>query len=377
MRTDEPLDLAFFGDPNSVHVRRWLGFFSDRGHRVTLILPADKVVDPGMPPAIVIERLPPFASGRVRLMGALATRRALARQLRRLDPDVLHAHYVTGNAWRAWLSGFHPYVVTVWGSDVLGIGRQSRRRRLYARLALHAADIVTGGSADLVRAAAAAGARPERTRYIHFGVDTDRFSPGPDPTALRARLGLEGRRVLLSNRLLAPLYRQGVVVQVLAQLPPDVVAVMTAYRSQPDEVARIRELAGGVGVADRLRIVDALEEAELPDLYRLADVIVSIPASDGGPITVAEALAVGRPIVATNLPSLREWLTELDPEALVPVDDVAATAAAVKTLLSRSPGERQELAARGRAAVMERADWRTNMERMEAIYRELSTLRHG
>jgi glycosyltransferase involved in cell wall biosynthesis len=377
MRTDEPLDLAFFGDPNSVHVRRWLGFFSDRGHRVTLIVPADKVVDPGMPPAIALERLPPFASGKVRLMGALATRRALARQLRRLDPDVLHAHYVTGNAWRAWLSGFHPYVVTVWGSDVLGIGRQSRRRRLYARLALHAADIVTGGSADLVRAAAAAGARPERTRYIHFGVDTDRFSPGPDPTALRARLGLEGRRVLLSNRLIAPLYRQGVVVEVLAQLPTDVVAVMTAYRSQPDEVARIRELAGRVGVADRLRIVDALEEAELPDLYRLADVVVSIPASDGGPITVAEALAVGRPIVATDLPSLREWLTELDPEALVPVDDVAATAAAVKTLLSRGPDERQERAARGRAAVTERADWRTNMERMEAIYRELSTLRHG
>ena len=88
----------------------------------------------------------------------------------------------------------------------------------------------------------------------------------------------------------------------------------------------------------------------MPDLYRLADVVVSIPASDGGPVTVAEALAVGRPVVATDLPSVREWLAELDPEALVPVDDVAATAAAVETVLSRGPDERHERAARGRAA---------------------------
>ncbi len=340
-------------------------------------MPADKVVDPGLPPAISVERLPPFSQGRARPLGALETRRSLARQLRRLDPDVLHAHYVTGNAWRAWLSAFHPYVVTVWGSDVLGMSRQSWRRRMYARLALRAADIVTGGSADLVRAAVAAGARPERTRYIHFGVDTGRFSPGPEPAALRARLGLGGRRVLLSNRLIAPVYRQGVVVQVLARLPTDVVAVMTAYRAQPDEVARIRGLADRLGVADRLRIVDALDESELPDLYRLADAVVSIPASDGGPITVAEALAVGRPIVATDLPSLQEWLAELDPAALVPVDDVAATVAAVTTMLSRGQEERQERAVRGRAAVTERADWRTNMERMETLYRELAASRRG
>jgi glycosyltransferase involved in cell wall biosynthesis len=376
MGIDEPLDLAFLGDPNSVHVHRWLAFMAAKGHRVTLLVPADKVVEPGLPAAIAIERLAPF-SVRAWPLGAIETRRSLARQLRQLHPDVLHAHYVTGNAWRAWLSAWHPYVVTVWGSDVLGMSRQSRRLRLYARLALHAADAVTGGSADLVRAAVAAGARPERTRYIHFGVDTERFSPGPVPSALRARLGLDGCRVLLSNRLIAPPYRQGVVVQALAQLPADVVAVMTAYAARTEEVARVRALADRLGISDRVRIVDALDESELPDLYRLADVVVSIPASDGGPITVAEALAVGRPVVATDLPSLREWFADLDPAALVPVDDVSATASAIRAVLSRGREERQDRAARGRAAVIERADWRTNMERMETIYRELASRRRG
>jgi len=374
---DEPLHLAFLGDPNSVHMRRWTRYFSDRGHRVTLLVPEGKVVVPGLLPAISVERFLPFSRQRERLFGALESRRALTRLLRRLEPDVLHAHFVTENAWHAWISGFHPYVVTVWGSDVLAAGRRSRRGRFYARLALRAADIVTGGSEHLVRAAVAAGARPERTRYIHLGVDTERFSPGPDPIKLRARLGLAGYRVLLSNRLIAPLYRQSVVVEALAHLPSDVVAVMTAYRAQPDEMASIRALADRLGVADRLRIVDELEESEMPDLYRLADVVVSIPATDGGPATVAEALAVGRSVVATDLPSVREWLGKLDPLALVPVDDVAATVAAVQMVLSRGHEERAERAARARAAVAERADWRANMERMELIYRELASSRRG
>ena len=374
---DEPLNLAFLGDPNSVHMRRWVRYFSDRGHRVTLLVPEGKVVVPGLPPAISVESFLPFSRQRERLFGALESRRSLTRLLRKLAPDVLHAHFVTENAWHAWISGFHPYVVTVWGSDVLGAVRRGRRARFYARVALRAADVVTGGSEHLVRAAVEAGARPQRTRYIHLGVDTERFSPGPDPAGLRARLGLAGSRVLLSNRLIAPLYRQSVVVQALAQLPSDVVAVMTSYRAQPDEMASIRELADRIGVAGRLRIVDELDDSEMPDLYRLADIVVSIPASDGGPATVAEALAAGRPVVATDLPSVREWLGELDPAALVPVDDVAATVAAVQTVLGRGQGEREERAARVRAAVVERADWRANMERMESISRELAARRRG
>ncbi len=358
-------------------MRRWVRYFSDRGQRVTLLVPEGKVVIPGLPPEVSLERFLPFSRQRERLFGALESRRSLTGLLRRLEPDVLHAHFVTENAWHAWISGFHPYVVTVWGSDVLAAGRRSRRGRLYARLALRAADIVTGGSEHLVRAAVAAGARPERTRYIHLGVDTERFSPGPDPVKLRASLGLAGYRVLLSNRLIAPLYRQSVVVEALTHLPSDIVAVMTAYRAQPDEMASIRALADRLGVADRLRIVDELQESEMPDLYRLADVVVSIPATDGGPATIAEALAVGRSVVATDLPSVREWLGELDSAALVPVDDVAATVAAVQTVLGRGRGECDERAARGRAAVVERADWRANMERMESIYRELAASRRG
>ena len=103
------------------------------------------------------------------------------------------------------------------------------------------------------------------------------------------------------------------------------------------------------GLEARVRLVPAIPYPEMPDYYRLADVVVSVPESDAGPVTLVEALAVGRPVVSSNLPPVREWLADLDPECLVPVGDAAATAAALQTVLARNPERRAELAATGRA----------------------------
>ena len=366
------LAIAFLGDPNSVHTRRWTGYFAGRGHKISLIVGRDLVVDPGLPAGIVIERFVPYCRERGRLAGALTAARSFRRVLKTINPDVLHAHYLTGNGWLAWISGFHPYVVSVWGSDILITARETWRARLHSRVALRGADLVTGNSEHLVQAAVAAGSRPERTRYIHFGVDTERFCPGPDPLELRARLGLQGRRVIFSPRMIAPLYHHETVIAALARLPQDVVVLMTRHLARPTELAALERQAADLGVAERMIVVDTVAYGEMPDLYRLADVVVSLAASDGGPITLIEALATGCPVVATDLPAVREWAAELDPAALVPVADAEATARAIEHLLSLSPAERNELARRGRAAVEERAGERANMARMELLYRELA-----
>jgi len=263
-------------------------------------------------------------------------------------------------------------VVSVWGSDILITARSTWRARLHTRVALRGADLVTGNSEHLVKAAIAAGARAERTHYINFGVDTERFCPGPEPVELRARLGLEGRRVIFSPRTIAPLYHHETVIAALGQLPQDVVVLMTRYLANATELEALETQAAELGVAERMIVVDTVAYGEMPDLYRLADVVVSLAASDGGPITVIEALATGRPVVATDLPAVREWAAELDPAALVPVADAEATARAIEHLLSLSPSERDELSRRGRGAVEERAGERANMERMELLYRELA-----
>jgi glycosyltransferase involved in cell wall biosynthesis len=368
---ERPLALAFLGDPNSIHTRRWVGWFAAHGHRVTMLVAAGVALEPGLPDSIAIARFTPYMSSRLHLLGAMRARRSLAAELRRIAPDILHAHYLTGHGWHARLSGFRPYAITLWGTDILVTARATRRGRLYARWSLGPAGLVTGDSEELVRAAVAAGARAERTHLVQFGVDTGRFSPGPEPAALRERLGLAGRRVIFSPRSIAPLYRHDVVLEALARLPADVCVVMTRHLARESEVEALQRRAAELGLSDRLVMVPKVDHAEMADFYRMADLVVSVPMSDGTPVTLLEALSAGRPVVASDLPSVREWLGDLDPASLVPVGDVAATARAIEATLARPAAERLDFAERGRRLVDERASHDASMAAAEALYREL------
>lgn len=366
-----PLTLAFLGDANSIHLRRWVSWFARRGHHVHLLVPDAGAVDPGLEPSIELHAFEPYTRARLRPVGAWRAARSLRRLLTEVRPDVLHAHYLTLHGWHAWLAGFHPYAVTAWGTDIFVTARATARGRLYGRLALGSADLVTGDSGELVRAAVRAGARNDRTRLVQFGVDTRRFSPGDAPESLRQRVRVEDRRVIFSPRMIAPNYRQTVIVEALAALPEDVVAILTEFQARPAERDLVLRTADRLGVADRLRLVPAIGHDEMPDFYRLADVVVSVPASDATPVSMLEALATGRPVVASDLESVREWLADLDPVGLVPVDDAAATAEAIKGILRRSPDAAEALGGRARQLVMERADHDRSMAGAEALYRDL------
>jgi len=371
---DGDLTIAFLGDPASSHTRRWMSFFADRGHRVHLLVAEGQNVPLGFDARIAVHRFYGVRRQPLPLVGTLQARGSLVRLVRRLRPDVLHAHYVTRYAWWAWLSAFHPYVVTAWGSDLLLTLPRSRRERIWARLALGAADAVTAPSRHLLGAAIQAGAKSDRVHLIQFGVDADRFAPG-DSSALRARLGLHGRRIVFSPRRIVPLYRHESVVEALPMLPDDVVAIMGERNADNAYLRDLRELAMRMGVNDRLLTVPEIADVEMPEFYRIADVVASVPGSDGLPVTVLEAMATGVPVVATDLPGVREALAGLHSDLLVPIGDSAATAAAIQRALSFTPSAREGLAHQLRAAVLKGADQRQNMLSMEGIYRSLLTAR--
>lgn len=365
------LRLAFLGDVGSPHLHRWLDAFVARGHSVALLVPDDDEVPAGALPGV--ERIG-FRSLKAKrsLRGAWDVRRELRRTLEAWRPDVLHAHYARSPAWHAWLSGFRPYVVTAWGSDVLLAGRAPRVSRLATRLALRGAAIVTAGTPRLASASLALGARPERLREAQFGIDTDRFQPGPPPAGLREALRIGPGRVVVSCRILAPLYRHEVVVAALAELPDDTLVVATDFRADAAEGARLEALATRHGVAARWRILPAMDADRMADLYRLADAVVSVPESDAMPQSVMEAMACGTPAVVSDLPDARHWLADLTPRFVVPVGDATATAAALREALALAPGEREALGERLRQRIVERADARRSMDRVEVLYRELA-----
>jgi glycosyltransferase involved in cell wall biosynthesis len=371
---DDRLRLAYIADPNSIHTRRWLTYFAQRGHEVHLLEGFGTAISPGLDPRITIERYKAYGRLRLPLVSSLRARRELRALLGRLRPDVLHAHFVKRYGWQTALAGFHPLVVSPWGSDLLKVPRAAWRIRWWNRRALRTADLVTVTS-DLIRdAAVAAGARAGRIELIQHGVDTRRFSPGPRPHQLATQLGVASEPVIFSPRALRPLYRQETVVDAFAMLPGAPMLVLSRMGADPGHLESLRRRLRARGIEERVRIVDAVEHDEMPAYLRLASVVVSVPESDSFPVTALEAMACATPVVVSDLPPARSALGSLAPELIVPVGDASALAAAITRVVDLSDEGRQSLGQALRNHVVHTSDYETNMARMEELYWRLA---HG
>lgn len=371
--------LCFLADPSSIHTQRWVGHFAAAGHETHLVnlgpQPARQFDWPGPqhhtlppPPQIPI----PGLRGVIMLA---ARRRALGALLAQIRPDVLHAHSIGDPAWFAALSGFHPLVLTAWGSDILlGLRQGPWLNRRLTRYALGRADLLTADAHQVLEAARPHLRPAARAELIRFGVDIRLFSPGADAT-WRDRLALADAPLVVSIRQCRPLYNIDTILRAFAGVRETLPAarLMLKLVSQPADdpyVAQLRALAGELGLEDAVRFVPPMPYAELPDLYRAAAVVVSVPSSDGMPVSVLEAMACGAPVVASDLPALRELTAEGADLLLTPVRDAEALRSALLAFLT-DPARRQQASERNLATVRRTADFAVEMARMEKLYRSL------
>ena len=143
---------------------------------------------------------------------------------------------------------------------------------------------------------------PARVRVLPNTVDA-RFAPGPKPPQLLQRLGLDGRRVILTVSRLSSGERYKGHDRIIAALPaviarhPDAVYVVAG---EGDDRGRLEQLARDADVTAHLRFVGQLPADELADAYRMADVFCMPSTGEGFGIVFLEAAASGLSVIGGN-----------------------------------------------------------------------------
>jgi len=292
--------------------------------------------------------------------------------LARLDPDVLHTHFLTGYGYWGWLSGFRPFLLTAWGDDIYQTPFESRTKLWLARRALAAADWISGDSVDMLEKAIELGARRERCEHLQLGVDFRQFRPDV-PTevrhAVRARYATPpDAPVVLSTRSFSqPYYNIPTFVAAIPALRarrPDAVFWIAGYEGVDTAV---RAQAERLGVTDAIRFLGRVPHDALQDVVAAADVYITIPSLDATAVSLLEAMAAGKAIVASALPSAMEWIVEDVTGKIVPPAERAPLEVAIGALLD-DPALRARLGAAAHAFAKERVDWAAHMARNEEIY---------
>lgn len=251
-------------------------------------------------------------------------------------------------------------------------GGRARRRWLAEALRGAAGAIAISGGVreDLL----ALGADPERILVAHDAFDPARFASLPSKRAAREALALplDAKLVVYTGGLLA---WKG--VDLLVDAARELADVRFAIAGGMDaDVARLRERARGLA---NVR-VDGFQPPERVALYLAAGDVGAVPnrstpaisARYTSPLKVFEAMASGLPLVASDLPSLRELLRHGEDAWLVAPDDARALAAGLRTLLA-DEALRARLAARLRARAPEHT-WDARAARIVAWIEERTQL---
>jgi glycosyltransferase involved in cell wall biosynthesis len=360
----DPLRLCYVGWGDHVHLERWAGYFAATGHDVSILS--------------LVPRAGRYPPGAREVRVGFENRGAQWRQLRmrwllwQLRPQIVHVHWAHF-AWdvsRVWRG---PIVVTAWGSDIYKDGNFSPLALKRLRSGLAAAHAITCDSADLARVIAERVPEAlDRIHVIQWGVDTGHFRPGERDSPLARSLQLGDGPVVLSPRNFTPLYNQETIVRAFRRVVderPDAVLVFKDYHGDRGYREKVLALVRELGLDASVRVVETVPYEQMPDLYRLADVSVSVPHSDATPMSLLEAMACGSLPICSDLPSVREWIVDGANGYLVPVDDAAVLATRLLALLDSK--EAPAMASTNRRIVEERASQRAHMARALDLYRSL------
>jgi len=346
------------------------------GHQVTVVTAGTRGLEPDDPPELGVQRL--------RALFRVGNAPCLPDLLRLGRFDIVHLHYpFYFGAEMLFLKSFlggSRYVVT-YHQDVLFDGLLRFPERLHhallGRRILGRAAKVLATSQDYARASRLgplAEARPGLVGELPNGVDARRFHPGVDGGALREHYSLRpgDRTLLFVGALDQGHYFKGigVLLQALGRTSDPGLRLLVVGDGQLR--AAYQSQAQALGLAARVTFCGRVPDADLPAHYAASDLLV-LPSTTMGEafgVVLLEAMACGKPVIASNLPGVRSVVDDGRDGLLVRPGDVADLVEKVQRLLTDAPG-RREMGARGRKKVEERYDWPQIVPRLEEVYAEV------
>jgi glycosyltransferase involved in cell wall biosynthesis len=287
--------------------------------------------------------------------------------LRELRPDVTLATYFRSNGLVAALAKRGPLVVSTRGPGDYEFWLPFGLDRRLARWIAGRAERLHASSGELVEHFASIGVPRERFTVIPLGIDAAAFPPREGPRS-------PGPPRIVCTRKHLPIYDNKTIVRALARLRDGGFAFECRFVGGGNRLAFTQREVAALGLENEVRFLGDVEPGEVAAQLAWADVYVSATLSDGSPSSLFEAMACRLPPVVSDIRANREWLRDGENGFLFPPGDPAACAAAIRAAVERLP-RLGEVLDRNRRTIVEQADRRVGLDRLERLLREAAGLR--
>lgn len=352
------MKICLFADSDSIHTIRWCNYFVELGHDVHLI---------SFKPTEVLNVSNYFIeTGEINVSGGnwkvLLHFRKVKAILKRINPDVFHAHYATSYGITGALCNFHPFVITALGSDVLISPEQSKIVKTLLVWALKRADWITSMADHMSIKINSFIHQPNKITTLPFGIDTTVFYE------MNSRNSKDDSFVIVSTRNFEPVYNLTHLIlaykKIVDKIPKSKL-VMIGAGSQKEE---IQKLVIDLELNEFVEFKGKLTQPEISNVLNSAHLFVSVSKSDGNNISLNEAMACGALCIATNIPANIQWIEDDVNGYLVEIDDVDELAAKMIKSYNNFDVFQKSALPINRQIISEKADWRHNMSAVIGKY---------
>ena len=356
------MKICYLADAASVHTQKWAIHFASKGNEIHIISFRDADiagVNVHFIDSFGLINTSPSASIFSKF-GYVLWSNHIKKIIKNINPDILHAHWATSYGLLAALSGFHPFILSTWGNDVISSPHRYWIMRKFIEYSLKKADVVTATSKMLACATEEFINDEKRVHAIPFGVNTDLFTPLRNkPSKNKICIGIV--------KALEDIYGIEYLIRAFK------IVIEEGYESNLLIVGegslrnQLEDLTESLNLANSVQFIGRIDNNEVVEYLHRIDIFVVPSIQESFGVAALEASSCAVPVILSNVGGLPEVVNEGVTGYMVAPGDAEAIAAKIIKLIEE-PSLREQLGKGGRKFVLENYEWNLCADKMEKIY---------
>jgi glycosyltransferase involved in cell wall biosynthesis len=364
--------IFILSDTDNIHTKRWVSALSQKGIEIFLFgLSSNDIKYYAQFSNVTVAETSYtnnikniIKNGALQKLKYLKAIKEIKKYIKDFQPDILHAHYASSYGLLGALTGFHPYIISVWGSDVYDFPHVSFFHKQILKYNLSKADKILSTSHVMAKEIQKYTDKP--IEITPFGVDLSLFKK------LQMKQQNDDTFVAGNVKTLAPIYGIDVLIKAFKLLMdnnPNNKLRLEIVGEGPDR-EKLQQLTRDLDISEHVIFRGKIENHLLSSVYNSLSVFVSVSNSESFGVVAVEAMACECPVIVSNADGFTEVVADGETGFIVPKRDVTATATAIQKFIDDNT-LRDKMGSKGRQRVEQLYDWKNNVDTMVNVYNEM------
>lgn len=288
--------------------------------------------------------------------------RKLKKAIIQFAPDILHAHYATSYGLVGRLSGFHPFIISAWGTDVMKFPEQGALNKRLLVNNFKKADLLCATSNTIKDYINKVVEKP--VKIIPFGVDCQYFFPSNEKK--------DDEIIVGCIKSLEAIYKLDLLINSFSnvlKLNSSIKLRLLIVGGGSQEIS-LKKLCKELGVDSRVTFTGKVAHSDVLKYYQQMDVFCNFSEYESFGVSIIEAMACALPVIATKTEGAKDIIVSPNIGKLISINSIDEATNSISQLLGNEE-LRRSIGINARAHVLKEYNWQENVTEMITEYKKL------